>query len=62
MAARLNSSSGALAWNTFYGGASTDYGFNIKVDANGDLNIVGGSNAGWGNPVQAYTNDYDARM
>jgi pimeloyl-ACP methyl ester carboxylesterase len=59
MAARLDSS-GTLIWNTFFGGNGTDYGYNIKLDGNGNLNIAGGSDAGWGLPVEAYHGDYDA--
>jgi len=44
---KLNSS-GALTWNTFHGSTSTDYGYGIAVDGNGNAYITGYSNASWG--------------
>jgi predicted secreted hydrolase len=53
-AARLTSA-GALTWNTFLGGAGTDYGYGIAVDASGNVYVAGLSTATWGTPVRAFT-------
>ncbi|MEO5360071.1 MAG: SBBP repeat-containing protein [Nitrospirota bacterium] len=53
-AAKLTSA-GALTWNTFLGGAGTDYGRSIAVDTNGNVYVGGDSDATWGAPVSAYT-------
>ncbi|MCG6553091.1 MAG: SBBP repeat-containing protein [Candidatus Magnetominusculus sp. LBB02] len=47
-------SSGALQWNSFLGGASTDYGYGIAVATGGNVYSVGRSNATWGSPIAAY--------
>ena len=59
-AAKLNSSTGALTWNTFLGGSGTDYGNGIAVDGGGNVYVTGDSTATWGSPVGAYTGGYDA--
>jgi len=64
-AAQLNSSSGALAWNTFLGGSGGDEGRAIAVDWSG-VYVAGNSNATWGSgdcigcPIQAYMSNGDA--
>jgi hypothetical protein len=57
--AKLNSSDGALQWNTFLGGNGNDWGFGITLGG-GNLYMTGGSTASWGAPVRAYTRGYDA--
>jgi hypothetical protein len=58
--ARLNSSSGALIWNTFLGGPDNDYGYGLALDGNGNVYMTGYSNSSWGVPVHPYTADSDA--
>jgi len=53
-AAKVNSS-GTLLWNTFLGGSGTDTSYGIGVDGNGNVSVLGFSNATWGSPVQAYS-------
>lgn len=54
-------SSGHLTWNSFLGGASDDYGYDIAADGNGYVSLVGNSrSASWGSPIRAYTSDFDA--
>ncbi|MBP7961497.1 MAG: SBBP repeat-containing protein [Caldilineaceae bacterium] len=57
--AKLNSS-GSLTWNTFLGGAGTDYGYGVAVDDSGNVYLAGHSDATWGSPVRAYTSGVDA--
>ncbi len=54
------SSSGALQWNTFLGGASTDNGRGIGLDGGGDVYVTGQSNADWGSPVRGFTTSIDS--
>ena len=49
-----------LTWLTFLGGGGTDTADDIAVDANGNVYVVGNSNAAWGSPVRAYTASQDA--
>ena len=58
--ARLNSSSGALQWNTFLGGGSDDLGYGIAVDSSGGVYVTGYSIATWGTPVRAFSGSDDA--
>jgi hypothetical protein len=58
-AVKLNSS-GDVLWNTFLGGAGSDFGYGIAVDSLGNIHLSGSSNATWGSPQQAYSGNYDA--
>jgi hypothetical protein len=58
--ARLNSSSGALIWNTFLGGPDNDYGNGLALDGNGNVYVTGNSNGTWGSPTHPYTAGFDA--
>jgi len=49
-----------LAWNTFLGSGSDDYGYGIVVDGSGNVYVVGTSSAAWGIPVNAYAGGDDA--
>ena len=51
--ARLNSSTGALEWNTFLGGAGTDHAHGIAVSG-AYLYVAGKSFATWGAPVNPH--------
>ncbi|HEY6000738.1 MAG TPA: Ig-like domain-containing protein [bacterium] len=46
--------SGVVLWNTFLGGAESDYGPRIAVDATGRATITGVSLGAWGDPVNAF--------
>jgi RHS repeat-associated protein len=59
-AAKLNSSDGALQWNTFLGGSQNDAGNAIAVDNNGNLYVAGYSSISWGAPVRAFSGSNDA--
>lgn len=43
-----------LQWSTFLGGNAADYVRDIAVDANGNIYVVGTSEAAWGNPLNPY--------
>ncbi|MGD2145431.1 MAG: SBBP repeat-containing protein [Anaerolineae bacterium] len=49
-----------LVWHTFLGGTAPDYGRAIAVDGNGDVYVVGDSEAAWGSPLRAHQGGYDA--
>jgi hypothetical protein len=58
-------SSGVLQWSTFLGGNGDDGGSAIVIDENGNIYVVGYSDAAWGClpiscTVRAYTNVLDA--
>jgi hypothetical protein len=44
----------ALSWHTYMGSAGDDYGSAIALDTNGNIYIVGSSDATWGTPVNPY--------
>jgi outer membrane protein assembly factor BamB len=58
-AAKLDSSSGTLQWNTFLGGNSFDWCYGIAVDGSGNVYVAGQSGVTWGSPVRAFTSGYD---
>ncbi len=45
--AKLDGTSGNLLWNTFLGGGGLDAANGIAVDGNGDVYVVGDSDAAW---------------
>lgn len=49
-----------LLWNTFMGGSGEDNGDDLTVDGDGNLYLVGTSNATWGSPLSAYSANLDA--
>lgn len=51
--AKLNSS-GERLWHTFMGGDNDDSGAAIAVDGDGNIYMVGKSNASWGTPIHSY--------
>ncbi len=51
---------GSLLWNTFLGGAESDIGFGIALDANGNVYATGDSNATWGSPASPFAGNGDA--
>jgi hypothetical protein len=51
--AKLNAS-GALQWNTSFGGPGWDMGSDIVVDASGNSYVAGRSAAAWGTPVNPF--------
>jgi len=57
-AAKLNSA-GELQWNTFLGGNSTDYAFDIALDGWRNAYVCGSSTE-WGNPIRAFGGIQDA--
>ncbi len=52
--------SGILLWNTFIGGAGTDFGRSLAVDDDGNSYAVGWTDTAWGSPIRAYTSGNDA--
>jgi hypothetical protein len=58
-AAKLTSA-GALTWNTFLGGSTTDYGEDIAVDGSGNVYAAGFSDSSWGSPVHAFDAESDS--
>ena len=59
-AAKLDSSSGSLQWNTFMGSSSGDSGSAIAVDGSWNVYLTGSSEATWGSPMNAHAGDWDA--
>jgi hypothetical protein len=57
-AAKLNGS-GALQWNTFLGGSSSERGCGIALDTSGNVYIAGYGGATWGSPIRPYTGEID---
>lgn len=51
---------GTLTWVTFLGGAQEDVGWGIAGDDNNNVFVTGQSVASWGDPVRAYSGDWDA--
>ncbi len=51
---------GSLAWNTFLGGDSLDFGSSVAF-TDTDLIVVAGSSTGsWGTPIRMHSSSYDA--
>src|SRR5579864_3430705 len=50
----------AGSWVTFLGGPGRDVAGRIAVDDGGNVYLTGTSAAGWGKPVRAYTQGFDA--
>ncbi|HEY5902583.1 MAG TPA: DNRLRE domain-containing protein, partial [Anaerolineales bacterium] len=57
-AARL-SPAGARVWNTFLGGPGFDQAWGIAVDARRNAYLTGGSDGGWGSPIDPYAASRD---
>jgi hypothetical protein len=57
--AKLNSD-GVLQWNTFLGSTARDEGNGIAVDDDGDVYVVGSSDASWRSPLNAHGGGKDA--
>jgi phosphodiesterase/alkaline phosphatase D-like protein len=53
-AAKLNSATGVLVWNTFMGSNGDDSGTGIAVDTGGNVYVAGTSKFNWGTPVQPH--------
>jgi len=58
-AAKLKNN-GTRLWHTFMGSSSADICKAIAVDQKAYVYVTGWSYAAWGNPVTAYTDNYDA--
>jgi hypothetical protein len=59
--AKLDSTFGNLAWNTFLGASGSDEGDSIALDGSGNIYVAGYSSTTWGSPVRAYTtSSFDA--
>ena len=50
---------GTLLWNTFLGGNSTDWVYNVAADPAGNILVSGKSTASWGSPLRAYSGGED---
>ncbi len=50
----------SLAWNSFAGGAGTEYPQAAAVDSAGNVYVVGHGSATWGAPVRAFSTGDDA--
>lgn len=59
-AAKLNSTTGALTWNSFLGGSGTDQAYGVIVDSSGNLYLAGYSSATWALPVHGHAGANDA--
>jgi hypothetical protein len=46
---------GALVWNTFLGGGSSDNGFDMTTDSAGNVYVAGTSGNTWGAPVRPFS-------
>jgi hypothetical protein len=53
-AAKLDATTGALAWHTFLGGKGNDSSHGIALDRLGNLYLAGASDASWGSPGHGY--------
>jgi Tol biopolymer transport system component len=53
--AKIDLSTGALAWNTFLGGSGIDSAGYVAVDGSGNIYVGGFSDATWGSPVRAFS-------
>ncbi len=62
--AALDKMTGALQWNTFYGGEAFDQGSAIAVDGSNPANLAvyvfGDTGSSWGSPVRPYAGAQDA--
>jgi hypothetical protein len=58
MVARL-SASGQLRWHSFLGSSGTDYAYDVAVNNNGRVFVVGYSDATWGTPLSPYAGTED---
>lgn len=54
-AAKYDISSGNLIWNTFLGASTSDDGFQIEIDSNGNTYVTGRSSSSWGSPINLFT-------
>jgi hypothetical protein len=58
-AAKLDSASGALIWNTFLGGTTIDRSWGVDVDDAGNVYITGNSTTAWScQPVECTIRDF----
>jgi hypothetical protein len=59
--AKLSVTTGVMAWNTFLGSATSDFGSGIVTDSSGNVVVTGRSDATWGSsPVRGYSGNFDA--